>query len=262
MTQARIILICHAAPFGKAMAAALFSRFGQGLTGILAIDRRPGRRATFVRNIKQVIKTSALERRIKRVETELEKAAQTFFDISAQPPKAWPNGVDVFTTANPNAAEALTWMRGLSPDLTIVTGAPILKPDVFDLPPMGTFNMHSSLLPDYRGTQAEFWQVLENRMETVGLTIHHVEKGVDTGAIVRQVPTLVDAPESPQMVRTKNLLAALQVVPDAVQSVLDGSAQPKLQTGGDPPRRSKDKTIAHRGKLLAQLGYSEFGNIV
>ena len=192
----------------------------------------------------------------------MEKAAQNFFSIAARPPTAWPNGVDVFTTANPNATEALAWLRGLSPDLIIVTGAPILKSDVFDLPPLGTFNMHSSLLPDYRGTQAEFWQVLENRMDTVGLTIHRVEKGVDTGAIVHQIPTLVDVPASPQMVRTQNLLAALQVVPDAVQSVLDGSAQPKSQTGGGPPRRSKDKTIAQRVKLLAQLGYSEFGDIV
>jgi folate-dependent phosphoribosylglycinamide formyltransferase PurN len=93
------------------------------------------------------------------------------------------------------------------------------------------------------------------------LTVHRVEKGVDTGAIVRQVPTLVDVPASPQMVRAQNLLAALQVVPDAVQCVLDGSAQPKSQTGGDRPRRSKDKTIAHRGELLAQLGYSEIGDI-
>lgn len=260
MTRARIILICHAAPFGMAMAAVLYDRFGQGLVGILAIDRRPGRRATAIRKIKQVIKTSPLERRINRVETQLEQEAQTFFDTSAQPPKAWPNGVATFTAANPNGAEALAWLHNLSPDLIIVTGAPILKPDVFDLPPLGTFNMHSSLLPDYRGTQAEFWQVLENRMDTVGLTIHRVERGVDTGAIVRQVPTLVDTPASPQMVRAQNLLAALYVVPDAVQSVLDGSAEPKLQTGGDPPRRSKDKTIAYRSKLLAQLGYSEFGD--
>ncbi|MBB5721277.1 methionyl-tRNA formyltransferase [Loktanella ponticola] len=261
MTLARIILICHAAPFGKAMAAALHARFGQGLVGTLAIDRRPGRRATLLRNIKQAFKASALERRIRRVELDLENSAQKHFDTMAQPPMAWPDSVDIFTTSNPNETQALAWLRNLSPDLIIVTGAPILKPDLFDLPPLGTFNMHSSLLPDYRGTQAEFWQVLEDRMDTVGLTIHRVEKGVDTGAIVRQVPTSVDAPISPQMVRAKNLLAALNVVPDAVQSILDGSAQPKMQTDGGPPKRSKDKTVTQRSKLLARLGYSEFGDM-
>jgi methionyl-tRNA formyltransferase len=260
MTKARIILICHAAPFGKAMAAAMRDRFGAGFVGVLAIDRRPGRRKTFLRKIKHVIKSTPLERRVERVEAALEKTAQSFFTSTTHPPAAWPNGVDVHTSADPNDVHSLEWLRKRDPDLIMVTGAPILKEHIFSLPRLGTFNMHSSLLPDYRGTQAEFWQVLENRTDTAGLTIHQVEKGVDTGAIVLQVPTVVDVPVSPQMLRTRNLIAAIKVVPDAIQSVLEGTNQPKSQVGGDVARRSKDKTITQRSKLLAKLGYPEFGD--
>jgi methionyl-tRNA formyltransferase/RimJ/RimL family protein N-acetyltransferase len=63
--------------------------------------------------------------------------------------------------------------------------APLLPAEVFTAPPMGSFNIHPSLLPDYRGGLPIFWQVFDGHQES-GITLHHIDAGIDTGAIVSQ----------------------------------------------------------------------------
>jgi len=255
MKQPAIILICHKAPFGKAMAAALKERFGDGFVGVLAIDRKKSRLKQLRRRIKKALTTTALERRVLRVERKLAREAESVFLQRAKPPETWPQGIAVHYTDNPNNAASIAWLADHAPDIIAVTGAPILRQPVFDLAPMGALNMHSSILPDYRGTQAEFWQVLEGRVDTCGVTIHYIDAGVDTGQIVLQRPTQADPTTSPQMVRTRNLITALDAMPDALESVFDGSADPRQQGQGGTARRSQDKTLALRARLLAGLGY-------
>lgn len=256
MTVPRILLICHKAPFGWAMAAALHARFGEGFVGVLGIDRPLSRRQKVRRVIRRIFKTSSLERRVQRIERALVREAEQVFQDTARAPSDWPSSIAVRLTANPNDTGSVAWMSEHQPDVIAVTGAPILRESVFTLPRLGTLNMHSSLLPDYRGTQAEFWQVLEGRLQTCGVTVHYVNAGVDTGEIVLQKATPAEPGLSPQALRTRNLLTALEVVPEAVAQVADGTAAPKQQSPGDGvTRRSRDKTLECRVRLLEQLGY-------
>lgn len=252
---ARILLICHNVPFGRAMAAALQARSGAQLCGILAIERPASRRQKLRRMLAFALRASFLERRVRRLETRLEQEAAQAFDTAAAPPAAWPPGIKVHRSANPNAAASVAWLAARQPDLIAVTGAPVLQPEVFGLPRLGTLNMHSSLLPAYRGTQAEFWQVLEQGWDSCGITVHFVDAGVDTGRIVLQQRTDAAPPLTPQMLRTRNLLQALHTVPQAAAAVLDGSARPQPQGPGPRPRRSRDRTLAARAQLLRRLGY-------
>jgi methionyl-tRNA formyltransferase len=237
------------------MAEALHARFGSNFVGVLAIDRKVSRLRQMQSRIKKALVMSSLERRVTRIERQLAQQAEHIFSREAAPPDNWPLGVNVHTTADPNDTESVAWMAQRRPDLITVTGAPILKPHLFDLATIGTLNMHSSLLPDYRGTQAEFWQILEGRLDTCGLTIHFVDAGVDTGKIVQQHATSITQGTSPQMLRTYNLLAALDVVPEAVGRVLQGGVEPKPQGQGGRARRGKDKTLEYRARLLTGLGY-------
>lgn len=252
---ARILLICHNVPFGRAMAAALQERSAAQLCGILTIERAVPRRQKLRRTLAFALRASLLERRVRRLETRLDQAAAEAFDSAATPPVTWPPGVAVHRSANPNAAASVAWLAARQPDLIVVTGAPVLRPEVFTLPRLGTLNMHSSILPAYRGTQAEFWQVLEQNWDSCGITVHFVDAGVDTGHIVLQQHSDVTPPLTPQMLRTRNLLQALHTVPAAVMAVLDGSARPTPQGPGPRPRRSRDRTLAARAQLLRRLGY-------
>lgn len=75
----------------------------------------------------------------------------------------------------------------LRPDLIISTVFPWRIPqDVLDLPPLGAFNVHPSLLPKYRGTKTPIWMLL-NGERTTGLTAHRMVAGFDAGPILAQV---------------------------------------------------------------------------
>lgn len=251
----RVALICHNATFGRAMAKALTDTAGIDLVGVLAIHRPASRRTKLKRWFDRTFRTPKRERQVRRIEARLAQEADKVFAEKARPPAEWPATTVLKLTADPNGTDATGWLSGLELDLLAVTGAPILRQPVFSLPKYGTLNMHSSLLPAYRGTQAEFWQVTEDRLDTCGITVHFIDEGVDTGGIVVQQPTEITSGTSPQMVRTYNLLQALQTVPEAVLRVLNKTATITPQTGGERARRAKERTIECRVALLQKLGH-------
>ncbi|HEU4565865.1 MAG TPA: formyltransferase family protein [Gemmatimonadaceae bacterium] len=83
---------------------------------------------------------------------------------------------------SPDCIEAL---RALRPDLGVIAGTYILKPDVFEIPRLGSINLHSGKVPEYRGAAPAFWE-LYNGETAVGITIHRVVRAVDAGSVLRQ----------------------------------------------------------------------------
>lgn len=61
----------------------------------------------------------------------------------------------------------------------------IFKPDFLSIPPMGFINIHPSLLPKYRGPVPTLWALLNDEAE-VGVTLHYIDSGIDTGDIIAQ----------------------------------------------------------------------------
>jgi methionyl-tRNA formyltransferase len=94
------------------------------------------------------------------------------------------------TVSHIHAPEVLDRVRALAPDLGLVYGSPILKPELFEIPCFGTLGIHHGKLPDYRGKKTVFWAML-NGDATAGVTIQRINAGVDTGEIVGtgEVPT-------------------------------------------------------------------------
>jgi methionyl-tRNA formyltransferase len=86
---------------------------------------------------------------------------------------------------NIHAAEVLALVRALQPDLGLIYGSPILKPDLFEIPRCGTLGIHHGKVPEYRGKKTTFW-AMYNGEPTAGVTIQKVNAGLDTGQIVKQ----------------------------------------------------------------------------
>jgi folate-dependent phosphoribosylglycinamide formyltransferase PurN len=89
-----------------------------------------------------------------------------------------------------HAPEVLEHVRALAPDLGLIYGSPILKPELFEIPTFGTLGIHHGALPHYRGKKTSFWAML-NGEPAVGVTIQRIDSGVDTGEIIAtgEVPT-------------------------------------------------------------------------
>ncbi len=83
-----------------------------------------------------------------------------------------------------HAPEVLDHLFGLAPDLGLIYGSPILKPELFEIPALGTLGIHHGKVPEYRGKKTMFW-AMYNREKTAGVTIQKVNAGLDTGQVVK-----------------------------------------------------------------------------
>lgn len=91
--------------------------------------------------------------------------------------------VSIKEFANIHSAESIDTLEAFGPDLGIALAAPILREPLFDMPKLGTINLHKGRVPDYRGMPPAFWE-LWNGEKSVGCTVHFVAAGLDTGDII------------------------------------------------------------------------------
>jgi hypothetical protein len=94
-------------------------------------------------------------------------------------------GAPYRTVDNINSPESVELLRSWRPDFIVSLGDRIIREQVLAVPTVGVLNGHSSLLPNFRGTATEFWQLAYGEKET-GVTVHFMSPKVDEGAIVLQ----------------------------------------------------------------------------
>jgi folate-dependent phosphoribosylglycinamide formyltransferase PurN len=83
-----------------------------------------------------------------------------------------------------HARHVLEQVCTLEPDLGLIYGSPILKPELFEIPRLGTLGIHHGKVPEYRGNKTTFW-AMYNGEPVAGVTIQKVNQGLDTGRIVK-----------------------------------------------------------------------------
>ena len=155
------------------------------------------------------------------------------------------NGIDTESWKTPrDDARVAAWLKEREVEVVFVAGFNfLLKRDFLESFPI-VLNIHSSLLPEYRGPRPVLWGLL-NGERTFGSTVHHIDEGIDTGDIVAQVS--VPRPWVPLEIAVEHRLA--QRVPDAVKSVLDHLAKGTLprtkQNGGS---YYPEPTLEHRSR--------------
>ncbi|MFW6122034.1 MAG: methionyl-tRNA formyltransferase [Petrotogales bacterium] len=95
-------------------------------------------------------------------------------------------GLKVYQPRSVNKEDGFLKLMDCNPDLIItVAYGKLLKPKVFEFPELGTYNIHASLLPKYRGA-APIQRVLENDEKETGITIFKIDEGMDSGPIAVQ----------------------------------------------------------------------------
>ena len=94
--------------------------------------------------------------------------------------------VPTIEVPNINDAACIEFVRSLAPDMLAVCGTTVIRAAVFSLARVGTLNIHTGITPEYRSADPIFWALYEGKPDKVGVTIHLVDAGIDTGPIVRQ----------------------------------------------------------------------------
>ena len=124
----------------------------------------------------------------------------------------------------PPTAELL---RKLDLDLLIVSHGPILKPEIFNIPRLGTINIHLGYAPHYRGEDSIFWPLYYGDYEHIGVTIHRIDAGIDTGPILaRGTPAL-----NPQDTEASIVAKTAPVAAHLLNELLARAAEGQLPVG-------------------------------
>lgn len=124
--------------------------------------------------------------------------------------------------------EFVSTLRAISPDLIVVVAFRILPSEVFKLPPLGTFNLHASLLPKYRGAAPINWAIINGEKET-GVTTFFIEESVDTGNIILQARVPIGENETAGELHDKLAEIGAEIVLHTVRLIEMGKVQPKPQ---------------------------------
>ena len=126
---------------------------------------------------------------------------------------------------------ALETVRQLAPELIVVAAyGKILPEDLLNTPPFGSINVHSSLLPKYRGAAPINWAILKGESVT-GVSIMYMAKELDAGDVILQLETPIGAEETAQELTERLAELGAQALSQAVEAIAAGTASRTPQDG-------------------------------
>ncbi|MBQ0061873.1 MAG: methionyl-tRNA formyltransferase [Bacteroidales bacterium] len=133
-------------------------------------------------------------------------------------------------------------LRSLKADLQIVVAFRMLPEVVWNMPPMGTFNLHASLLPQYRGAAPINWAVVNGDKET-GITTFFLQHEIDTGEIIQQVRVPINEEDDVEAVHDRLMLLGGKLVVETVDNIIAGTVKsiPQEEFITDEPLRPAPK---------------------
>jgi methionyl-tRNA formyltransferase len=152
----------------------------------------------------------------------------------------------VFCPENLRSEELISDLKSLDADIFIVVAFRILPPEIFSIPKMGTYNVHASLLPKYRGP-APIQRALAAGETETGITVFRIDKGVDTGTIVLQKRTAIADNDTSLTLSAKLSLLGAAGLREALTMIEAGSV---TFSGQDDSRASPaPKLVKSEGRI-------------
>lgn len=119
-------------------------------------------------------------------------------------------------------------LKSLNADLQIVVAFRMLPEVVWNMPRLGTFNLHASLLPQYRGAAPINWAIINGETET-GITTFFLTHEIDTGKIIQQEKIAIEDTDNVGIIHDKLMFKGSELVLQTVDAILKGDIKPKPQ---------------------------------
>lgn len=141
------------------------------------------------------------------------------------------HGIPVLQPAKLRDPEFLDALRGYGADIFVVIAFRMLPEEVWAMPPMGTFNLHASLLPRYRGAAPINRAVMNGDAET-GVTTFLLKHEIDTGDILRKESISIAPDENVGSVHDRLMALGARVTVDTLADLAAGTAVPRPQPDG------------------------------
>lgn len=159
------------------------------------------------------------------------------------------HGIPVFQPVKMRA-DGLEPLRSLAPDLCVTAAfGQILSQEVLDVPPMGTVNVHTSLLPKHRGPAPVQWAVFSGETVT-GVTTMFSDAGIDTGDMLLCKTVEIDPEETAGELTQRLSHIGAELLMETLRRLVTG----------DCPRTAQDESqMTYDSKITKEMGLMDFG---
>lgn len=137
-------------------------------------------------------------------------------------------GLPVMQPVSLKSPEFIEELSSYNADLFVVVAFRMLPEVVWSMPPMGTFNLHASLLPQYRGAAPINHAIINGEKET-GLTTFLLDKEIDTGEIIMQEKVIIEEKETAGTLHDKLMILGNKVVVETIKMIEEGKVHSQSQ---------------------------------
>lgn len=154
-------------------------------------------------------------------------------------------GLHILQPTNLKNPEFQQELRDLQADLQIVVAFRMLPEAVWSMPPLGTFNLHASLLPNYRGAAPINWAIINGEKET-GVTTFFLKHEIDTGSVIFQEKIPILQEDDLGSVYEKLMNIGADLVVKTVEAISKNEVNPTMQ--------DETQAIHHAPKIFKETG--------
>lgn len=137
-------------------------------------------------------------------------------------------GLTVLQPTNLKEVSFLNDLKNLKANLQIVVAFRMLPKVVWQMPALGTFNLHASLLPDYRGAAPINWAIINGEKET-GVTTFFIDEKIDTGAVILQSKIDIHPTENAGELHDKLMHLGSELVLKTIKTIEDETVKTTTQ---------------------------------
>lgn len=118
-----------------------------------------------------------------------------------------------------NSPELIEFLKSIRPDIIAVLGSSVITQEMIALPSAAMINIHSGLSPYYRGTWSYGWPIVNREPEYIGVTVHHVNAGIDTGDIIYQTRPLLEKDDDLNSIFLKVIAEGIELMVKAIAEI-------------------------------------------
>lgn len=173
-------------------------------------------------------------------------------ELSSSPVKRYAvaHGLKVLQPEKLKDATFLEVLRELRADVQVVVAFRMLPEVVWSMPPLGTFNLHAALLPQYRGAAPINWAIINGDTET-GITTFFLDSKIDTGSIIQRVSVPILDTDNAGDVHDKLMHLGSDLVLETIDNLLADNVHPVPQSefSSEEPLRPAPKIFKETCKI-------------
>jgi methionyl-tRNA formyltransferase len=142
------------------------------------------------------------------------------------------NNLTLLQPTNLKDESFLSELQNLNANLQVVVAFRMLPEVVWKMPKLGTFNLHASLLPNYRGAAPINWAIINGETKT-GVTTFFIDNKIDTGAMILSKETPIDFEENAQALHDRLMNIGSDAVIETLQVIETGKTTTTAQTDSE-----------------------------